>query len=144
MRKTINRSTAITLALLGATAVGSLTVGSAWAADTAPLNETAAVESGFKPVGDFTNLVKRVTPAVVSITVHLKLDQTADDSDGNGDDNSDSGVLFKSFVTGTLFSGQRAQGYYDSQARACASRYSSYRASDNSYQPSQGPRRECR
>jgi serine protease Do len=91
MRKTINRSTAITLALLGATAVGSLTVGSAWAADTAPLNETAAVESGFKPVGDFTNLVKRVTPAVVSITVHLKLDQTADDSDGNGDDNSDSG-----------------------------------------------------
>lgn len=65
-------------------------------------------------------------------------------SDSYYDDNSDSGVLFKSFVTGTLFSGQRAQGYYDSQARACASRYSSYRASDNSFQPSQGPRRECR
>src|ERR1700722_12233325 len=91
MRKTINRSTAIPLALLGATAVGSLTAGTAWAADTQqPLNETAAVESSFKPVGDFTNLVKRVTPAVVSITVHLKLDQTADDSDSS--DNSGNGA----------------------------------------------------
>ncbi len=74
MRKIFNRSTAITLALLGATAVGSLSAVAAWA-DNPPLNETAAVESDFKPVGDFTNLVKRVTPAVVSITVHLKLDQ---------------------------------------------------------------------
>ena len=48
------------------------------------------MESSFKPVGDFTNLVKRVTPAVVSITVHLKLDQTADDSDG--DNNSGNGA----------------------------------------------------
>jgi len=65
-------------------------------------------------------------------------------SDSYYDDDSDSGVLFKSFVTGTLFNGQRSQGYYDGHARACASRYQSYRASDNSYQPSQGPRRECR
>lgn len=65
-------------------------------------------------------------------------------SDSYYDDDSDSGVLFKSFVTGTLFNGQRARGYYDSHARACASRYQSYRASDNSYQPSRGPRRECR
>ena len=66
-------------------------------------------------------------------------------NDSYYDDNSDSGVLFKSFVTGTLFSGQRAQGYYDDDhARACASRYRSYRASDNTYQPSYGPRRECR
>lgn len=65
-------------------------------------------------------------------------------SDSYYDDDSDSGVLFKSFVTGTLFSGQRAQGYYDGHARACASRYQSYRASDNTYQPSQGPRRACR
>jgi hypothetical protein len=65
-------------------------------------------------------------------------------SDSYYDDDSDSGVLFKSFVTGTLFSGQRTRGYYDSHARACASRYQSYRASDNSYQPSHGPRRECR
>ena len=73
MRKKINRSTAITLALLGATAIGSVTAGTALAADTPALNETAAVQSTFKPVGDFTNLVKRVTPAVVSIDVHLKL-----------------------------------------------------------------------
>lgn len=66
-------------------------------------------------------------------------------SDSYYDDDSDSGVLFKSFVTGTLFSWQRAQSYYDDgHARACASRYRSYRASDNTYQPSYGPRRECR
>ncbi len=65
-------------------------------------------------------------------------------SDSYYDDDSDSGVLFKSFVTGTLFSGQHARGYYDSHARACASRYQSYRPSDNTYQPSRGPRRACR
>lgn len=65
-------------------------------------------------------------------------------NDSYYDDDSDSGVLFKSFVTGTLFKGQRAQGYYDDHTRACASRYRSYRASDNSYQPSHGPRQLCR
>ncbi len=66
-------------------------------------------------------------------------------NDSYYDDNSDSGVLFKSFVTGTLFSWQRAQGYYDDgHARDCASRYRSYRASDNTYQPSHGPRQACR
>ncbi|WFU10103.1 BA14K family protein [Rhizobium sp. CB3090] len=64
--------------------------------------------------------------------------------DGYYDDDSDSGVLFKSFVTGTLFDRQRTEGYYDSHAQACADRYPSYRASDNTYQPSHGPRRECR
>jgi serine protease Do len=91
MRKTFNRSTAITLALLGATVVGSLSAVAA-RADNPPLNETAAVESDFKPVGDFTNLVKRVTPAVVSITVHLKLDQTADDSGDNGNNSGGNNV----------------------------------------------------
>ena len=86
MRKKISRSTAITLALLGATALGGVTAGSAWAADTttSALNETAAVQGSFTPVGDFTNLVKRVTPAVVSIDVHLKLDQASDASDSSG------------------------------------------------------------
>jgi serine protease Do len=87
MRKTMNRSTALTLAFLGVTAIGSLTAGRALAADTPALNETAAVESTSKPVGDFTNLVKRVTPAVVSIDVHLKLIQTADKVDGDDSDN---------------------------------------------------------
>jgi serine protease Do len=66
------------LALLGATA---LFAGPALAADPS-LDASAAVQSDFKPVGDFTDLVKKVTPAVVSIDVHLKLDQTADDQGG--------------------------------------------------------------
>ncbi|MBB3453706.1 hypothetical protein FHT86_001962 [Rhizobium sp. BK313] len=64
--------------------------------------------------------------------------------DGYYDDDSDSGVLFKSFVTGTLFNRQRTEGYYSGRAQACADRYPSYRASDNTYQPSHGPRRVCR
>jgi serine protease Do len=55
------------------------------------LNASAAVQQNFTPVGDFTNLVKKVTPAVVSIDVHLKVDQTADDVPGGGDDNGDGG-----------------------------------------------------
>ena len=65
-------------------------------------------------------------------------------SDSYYDDDSDSGVLFKSFVTGTLFYRQHAERYYDGHARACASRYQSYRASDNTYQPNHGLRRQCR
>ena len=65
-------------------------------------------------------------------------------SDSYYDDDSDSGVLFKSFVTGTLFNSQRSQSYYGSHARDCASRYRSYRPSDNTYQPSHGPRQLCR
>jgi serine protease Do len=82
-RTKLNRSTALTLVLLGASVVGSLAAGRAMAQDTA-LNATAAVQSSFTPVGDFTNLVKKVTPAVVSIDVHLKLDQTSDDQSANG------------------------------------------------------------
>ncbi|AGB70719.1 MULTISPECIES: BA14K family protein [Rhizobium] len=65
-------------------------------------------------------------------------------SDSYYDDDSDSGVLFKSFVTGTLFNNQGSQSYYGSHARDCASRYRSYRASDNTYQLGHGPRRLCR
>jgi serine protease Do len=84
MRTKLNRGTALTLALLGAAVLGSVGASPAIAADTSSsLNETAAVQQNFTPVGDFVNLVKKVTPAVVSIDVHLKLDQTADDS-GSG------------------------------------------------------------
>jgi hypothetical protein len=65
-------------------------------------------------------------------------------NDSYYDDDSDSGVLFKSFVTGTLFNRQGSQGYYGSHAHDCASRYRSYRASDNTYQPNHGPRQICR
>ncbi len=92
MRTKLNRGTALTLALIGATALGGLGLGQAYAADDSSLNETAAVQQNFTPVGDFTNLVKKVAPAVVSIDVHLKLDQTSDDGSGDGDDgNGDQG-----------------------------------------------------
>jgi serine protease Do len=87
MRTKLNRGTALSLALLGATALGSLGAGSAFADDSS-LNQTAAVQQNFTPVGDFTNLVKKVTPAVVSIDVHLKLDQTSDNQGDDGDDDN--------------------------------------------------------
>jgi len=86
MRTKLKRGTALTLALLGATAMGSLVARHAVAADDSSLNETAAVQSSFTPVGDFTNLVKKVAPAVVSIDVHLKLDQTSDDQGDDSDE----------------------------------------------------------
>ena len=82
MRTKLNRGTALTLAVIAAAAFGSLGAGRALAADTGALNESAAVASSYTPVGDFTDLVKKVTPAVVSIDVHLMLDQTSDDQDG--------------------------------------------------------------
>ena len=84
MRTKLNRGTALMLALLGATALGGAGASRAFAADDLALNETAAVQQNFTPVGDFTNLVKKVAPAVVSIDVHLKLDQTSDE---HGNDN---------------------------------------------------------
>ncbi|MDE8349503.1 MAG: Do family serine endopeptidase [Acidocella sp.] len=86
MRYTKHRSMAFGLLLLGATALGGVLATRALAADPDPaLNATAAVQQNFTPVGDFTNLVKKVTPAVVSIDVHLKLDQTSDNVGGDGD-----------------------------------------------------------
>jgi hypothetical protein len=64
--------------------------------------------------------------------------------DGYYDNYDNSGLLFKSFVTGTLFRHSNRQAYYsDSHVRACAARYRSYSAYDNSYQPSRGPRQQC-
>ena len=97
MRYTKQRGLAFTLALLGATALGATAFGTPAFAGTPPasdpaLDASAAVQQNFVPVGDFTNLVKKVTPAVVSIDVHLKVDQTADDVAGdNGDDSGDNG-----------------------------------------------------
>jgi len=91
MRSKLHRGTALSLALLGAAALGGLGLSRAWADDSS-LNETAAVQQNFTPVGDFTNLVKKVAPAVVSIDVHLKLDQTSDDQDGDGGDQAQGGA----------------------------------------------------
>src|ERR1700753_915562 len=73
---------------------------------------------------------------------HHHIRQGYDDYYNNYDE---SGVLFKSFVTGTLFSHDHGHANYsDGHMRACAARYRSYSAYDNSYQPSRGPRRQCR
>jgi serine protease Do len=94
MRYIKHRGVAFGLVLLGATALAG-TAGRLACADSAPaaaLDATAAVQKNFVPMGDFTSLVKSVTPAVVSIDVHLKLDQTADnvggDDSGDGGDNA--------------------------------------------------------
>jgi serine protease Do len=91
MRYSRHRRVAFGALLLGATALGATAFSSAFApyamaAGDPSLDATAAVQQNFTPVGDFTNLVKKVTPAVVSIDVHLKLDQASDDV--GGDDQS--------------------------------------------------------
>jgi serine protease Do len=108
MRYTKQRGLAYTLVLLGGTALGLSALGGVGPTralggtpsagdplggnDTA-LDASAAVQKNFTPLSDFTALVKKVTPAVVSIDVHLKVDQTADDVGGgdNGDDSGDNG-----------------------------------------------------
>ena len=50
------------------------------------------------------------------------------------------------FATGAIIGGAMSQGrpaYGSSHQQYCASRYRSYRASDNTYQPNNGPRRQC-
>jgi serine protease Do len=87
MRHTFTRGTALTLALLGGTALAGAYICPVHAADD-PLDATKAVQQSFAPVPDFTNLVKRVSPAVVSVDVHLKVAQTSGGDQGNdGDDN---------------------------------------------------------
>ena len=79
MQQTLTRGATLALALLCGTAL----IAPAHAADTS-MDMTAAVQRDVKPVPDFTSLVKRVSKAVVSVTVHLKLDKTADDQSDNG------------------------------------------------------------
>jgi serine protease Do len=89
----ITKHQTLALALLGATSLAGLTALTtlhARAATPDPsLNATAAVKQNFTPIPDFTNLVTKVSPAVVSIDVHLTVDQTSDDVDPNGDGNGD-------------------------------------------------------
>ncbi len=85
-----HRGVAFGLALLGATALSGLVMDRARASGDPALDATAAVQQNFVPIGDFTNLVKKVSPAVVSITVHLKVDETSDDL-GSGGDQGDGG-----------------------------------------------------
>ncbi len=90
----ISKNIRLALVLLGATALGGVAARQALAAgDNDPaLDATKAAQQNFTPLPDFTNLVAKVSPAVVSITVHLKVDQTSDEvgPDG-GDDNGGGG-----------------------------------------------------
>lgn len=73
-----SRGVASTFALLGATALVAVCVVPAHA-DNAGMDATKTVEQSFKPVPDFSTLVKAVSPAVVSVTVKLK----SNDGGGN-------------------------------------------------------------
>jgi serine protease Do len=50
------------------------------------------VARNFTPAPDFSGLVKAVAPAVVSVDVHLKLNQTSDDQSGNGQNGGQNGL----------------------------------------------------
>jgi serine protease Do len=86
----ISKQNRLVLALLGATALGGLGMHHAIAGGDPSLDATLAVQKNFVPIGDFSNLVAKVAPAVVSITVNLKVDQTADDQ-GDQSDQGDNG-----------------------------------------------------
>jgi len=59
-----------------------------------------------------------------------------------------SGVIIGGLAAGALLGGiiasQPRTSGYSSHAEYCYSRYRSYRAYDNTYQPNYGPRRQCR
>jgi serine protease Do len=93
------------LALLGATALGALGMHHAIAGGDPSLDATLAVQKNFVPIGDFSNLVAKVAPAVVSITVNLKVDQTADDSGDQGDNGQGQMPSFPGMPPGFPFGG---------------------------------------
>jgi serine protease Do len=89
MRHSFPRAAALSLALLGTTALISPLAH----ADNTSLDATQAVAKNFTPVPDFSSLVKNVSPAVVSVDVHLKLNQTSDDQDsGQGQGQGQGGM----------------------------------------------------
>jgi serine protease Do len=109
MRYTKQRGFALTLMLLGATALGGVAAFAATPPANDPaLDASASVKQNFTPVGDFTNLVKKVTPAVVSIDVHLKVDQTADEL-GGGDNGVGGMPNLPGFPPGFPFGGMQMQ-----------------------------------
>lgn len=54
------------------------------------------------------------------------------------------GGLAAGAIIGGIIASQPRARTYSSHADYCYSRYRSYRASDNTYQPNYGPRRQCR
>ena len=72
-----SRLRGLTFVLLASTGFGLIGPLAAYAA-TPPLDATQAVQKDFKPINSFAPLVHDVKPAVVSITVHLKVQKAAD------------------------------------------------------------------
>lgn len=70
------RIAALPAMLLAGTSLTVATMHPAFANDQ-PLNATAKVQRGFKPFPNFAPLVTIVKPAVVSVTVHFKINNTA-------------------------------------------------------------------
>lgn len=55
------------------------------------------------------------------------------------------GAIIGGLAAGAIIGGALAsRPHYGSHSSSCAARYRSYRASDNTYQPNSGPRRQCR
>ena len=56
------------------------------------------------------------------------------------------GAIIGGLAAGAIIGGALSARphYYGSHASYCASKYRTYRASDNTYQPTNGPRRQCR
>ncbi|WP_298215535.1 Do family serine endopeptidase [Acidocella sp.] len=77
---TLRARAAFALTLLGATALAGAAALPAAAADGS-LDATQAAQQNYTPVPDFSALVKQVAPAVVSVDVKLKLDQTSGGDD---------------------------------------------------------------
>ncbi len=86
MKPMKSRGVARVCALLGATALVAVSAMPVWAADPS-LDTSKAVQQSFHPVPDFSALVKKVMPAVVSVDVKLRVDQTADQVSGHQDQN---------------------------------------------------------
>jgi serine protease Do len=76
-RRRPQRIATLAAVLLGGTSLAIISLHPAFADDQS-LNATAKVQQVFRPIQSFAPLVKIVKPAVVSVTVHLKVHTVAD------------------------------------------------------------------
>lgn len=82
------RISKVTAALLAGSALAAVSLRPAFAGDQPAndqaLNATAQVQKNFTPIPSFAPMVKAVSPAVVSVTVHLKVQKADDTMSQNG------------------------------------------------------------
>jgi uncharacterized protein (TIGR00730 family) len=74
---------ALTAVMLAGGTLAAISLDSAFANDKA-FDATSKVQKDFKPIPSFAPLVKDVSPAVVSVTVHLKVQQADNTQAQNG------------------------------------------------------------